>query len=89
MEIVNTPKIEFDVCDQLYEQSFRHWKNISVTGQGNRVGEAISLCAEAIPLTSNWGQRYKPHIQQLKFPTCESFDWIPIIEETLSPALTE
>ena len=82
MEVVNTAQIEYDVFNQLYEQSFRHWKSISVEGQEDRVGEAISLCAEAIPLTLDWVQKYKPHIQQLKSPIDKDFtNWMTMIEE--------
>ena len=43
--------------------------------------EAIRRCEEAISLTQDWVEKYKPHIQELKPDTGGAFRWRPMLEE--------
>lgn len=81
VNVADTAKIEFEAFNQLYEKAFQRWKRASASGQGHQVLEAITPCAEAIELSRDWLEKYKPHIQKLRPATGEAFEWMPMIEE--------
>lgn len=81
VNVVDTAKIEFEAFNQLYLKVERRWKRASAAGQGHQVLEAIPLCENAISLSHDWVQKYKPHIQKLRPATSEAFEWMPMIEE--------
>lgn len=81
MNVVVTTKTEHEVFYQLFEKTHYLWRRASTAEQGHQVLEAITLCAEAIELSRDWLENYKPHIQKLKPATGDSFEWKPMIEE--------
>ncbi|MXV73208.1 hypothetical protein F4Z99_02885 [Candidatus Poribacteria bacterium] len=81
VNVVDTAKIEFEAFNQLYEKAFQRWKRASGAGQGHQVLEAIPPCENAISLTQDWVEKYKPHIQELRPFTSKAFEWMPMIEE--------
>ena len=81
VNVVETAKTEHEVFYQLFEKTHCLWRRASTAGQGHQVLEAIIPCAEAIELSREWLEKYKPHIQKLKPATGDSFEWKPMIEE--------
>ena len=81
VNVVVTTKTEHEVFYQLFEKTHYLWRRASTAEQGHQVLEAITLCAEAIELSRDWLENYKPHIQKLKPATGDSFEWKPMIEE--------
>ena len=81
MNVVDTAKTEFEAFNRLYLRTDRRWRRASAAGQGHQVLEAIPLCEEAISLTQDWVEKYKPYIQELKPATSKAFEWMPMIEE--------
>ena len=81
MNVVDTAKTEFEAFNRLYLQTDRRWRRASAAGQGHQVLEAIRPCEEAMSLTQDWVEKYKPHIQELKPATSKAFEWMPMIEE--------
>ena len=81
MNVIDTAKIEFEAFNRLYLKTDRRWRRASTSGQGHQVLEAIPPCENAISLTQDWVEKYKPHIQKLRPATGKAFEWMPMIEE--------
>ena len=81
VNVVDTAKTEFKAFNRLYLQTDRRWRRASAAGQGHQVLEAIPPCEEAISLTQDWVEKYKPYIRELKPATSGTFKWMPMVEE--------
>ena len=79
VNVVDTAKIEFEAFNRLYLKTDRRWRRASASG--HQVLEAIPPCENAISLSHDWVQKYKPHIQKLRPATGEAFEWMPMIQE--------
>ena len=81
VNVIDTAKTEFEAFYQLFEKADRLWRRASAAGQGHQVLTAIPPCENAISLSHDWVQKYKPHIQKLRPATGEAFEWMPMIQE--------
>ena len=78
--VVDTAITEFEIFTQLFEKADLLWQRGS-KAEVHQVLKAIPPCEDAMLLSHDWVQKYKPHIQKLRPATGEAFKWMRMIEE--------